>query len=85
MPLAIEYVSGDAALAGVKTTGGFRVYGLTFTSGELVMAIGPYSVTARIDANGAVISSTSQPQSRGGHRRNGDAQPFIAGSAPSRT
>jgi hypothetical protein len=54
MPLAVGYVSGDAAFASATLSGWFNVHGLTFTMGELDLMIGPYQVLTRVNADGTL-------------------------------
>jgi hypothetical protein len=54
MPLAIDYVSGEASLAEATMSGDFLVDGLAFSSGFLHLAVGPYHLTAQLKADGTV-------------------------------
>jgi hypothetical protein len=54
MPLAVTYVSGDAAFATAAMSGVFRVDGLTFGPGDLELMVGPYQIVARLNADGTL-------------------------------
>jgi hypothetical protein len=54
MPLAVTYVSGDAAFASARLAGNFTVYGLTFGVGDLALDLGSYIFRAGVSADGTV-------------------------------
>jgi hypothetical protein len=53
MPLAVTYVSGDAAFASVPMSGQFMVYGLLFGTGDMTLTIGTYVVVVPVNADGS--------------------------------
>jgi hypothetical protein len=53
MPLAVTYVSGDAAFASVPMSGSFTVFGLVFGSGDMTLTIGTYVVVVPVHADGS--------------------------------
>jgi len=63
MPLEVTFVSGDAALETATMSGSFLVDSLVFTSGVFYLALGPYRVTAQVDADGTVTSAHLDPGS----------------------
>lgn len=54
MPLAVTYVSGDAAFATATLSGVFKVFGLTFGPGDLELMVGPYQILAHLNADGTL-------------------------------
>jgi hypothetical protein len=54
MPLAVTYVSGDAAFANATLSGTFNIFGLQFMTGDLDLRIGPYQVLARLNPDGTI-------------------------------
>jgi hypothetical protein len=52
MPLAVTVLSGDLVLSSGTLSGSFRVDGLTFTFGDLVIDLGPYQILMRVDVYG---------------------------------
>jgi len=61
MPLAVTYVSGDAAFASVPMSGQFMVYGLVFGSGEMTLTIGTYVVVVPVQADGSFGAAHLSP------------------------
>jgi hypothetical protein len=61
MPLALDYVAGDASLATATMSGSLLVDGLTFTSGLLYLAIDRYRIDAEVKPDGAIVSPYLEP------------------------
>jgi len=61
MPLAVSYVSGEAAFASEPMSGVFTVGGLTFGPGELELKIGPYQILTQVRADGSLGDSRLGP------------------------
>jgi hypothetical protein len=57
MPLAVTYVSGDAAFSSATLRGNFSVLSLTFVVGELYLTLGSYQIHARVNEDGTVASA----------------------------
>ena len=62
MPLAVDYVSGDAVPASATLSGWFRVFSLMFVTGDLDLRIGPYQILARVNADGTIADPRLGPQ-----------------------
>ena len=57
MPLAVTYVSGDAAFSSATLRGNFAVHSLVFAIGELYLTLGSTQIHARVNADGTVASA----------------------------
>ena len=57
MPLAVSYISGDAAFSSAALSGTFRVVGLAFRSGDIELTIGPYQILSRVSADGSLADT----------------------------
>jgi hypothetical protein len=61
MPLAVTYVSGDAAFSSAEMSGSFSVFGLAFATGNLYLKIGAYQVMVPVHADGTFEPATFSP------------------------
>ncbi len=64
MPLDVTYVSGASFTSGTLS-GEFTVWGLTFGVGDLNLVLGPYRVTARVNADGSLGAANLVPTGPG--------------------
>jgi len=55
MPLTVTYVAGNEAFTGVPMSGTFRVEGLIFARGDLLLTIGAYQIQTGVNADGSLI------------------------------
>jgi len=61
MPLAVDYVSGDASLTDVPMSGSLLVYGLVFSQGFLYVTVGPHNIVAQVKSDGSVTRADLSP------------------------
>jgi hypothetical protein len=63
MPLAVTFVSGDAAFSSAALAGDFKVYGTAFSSSnsQLQIALGGYEIDAQLSPDGTLVDARVGP------------------------